>query len=280
MKKWIVLLGMAAGILSLSACANSDIIVQSKVGNITKEEFYNQLKKQAGDKVLQQMVDTMLLEKKYKVTDKEVAAKIKDYTNQFGGEAGLKQALAQNGISNQQAFKNMVKEQLLAEKASTDGVEISEQDVKKEYENNYKEEVRASHILVNDEKTAKEVKTKLDHGEDFAKLAGEYSIDPGSKDKGGNLGYFTKGKMVPEFDNAVFSMAVGKVSNPVKTQYGYHIIKVTDKKINKFEDVKDEIKKELMMKKSKPIDTMITKLQKDADISIKDKDLKIAFKNS
>ncbi|TYR79317.1 peptidylprolyl isomerase PrsA [Priestia megaterium] len=282
MKKWFFSLGMAAGVLSLSAChaasgATSDAVVQSKAGDITKEEFYNELKTQAGEQVLKQMVDTMLLEKEYKVTDKEIEAKIKDYEKQFGGKEILNQAIKQKGIKDEKAFKKLVKQEILAEKAAVDGVEVSEADVKKEFEDNYKVEINASHILVNDEKTAKEVKAKLDNGENFAKLAKEYSKDPGSKDKGGELGYFTKGKMVPEFDKAVFSMEAGKISDPVKSQFGYHIIKVEDKKTNKFEDKKEQIEKELKLKKAKSINEVIAKLQKEADIKIEDKDLEEIF---
>ncbi|RID88550.1 hypothetical protein D1970_01645 [Mesobacillus zeae] len=145
--------------------------------------------------------------------------------------------------------------------------------MKKEFENRYKEEVKVSHILVNDEKTAKEVKERLDKGEDFAQLASEHSIDPGSKDIGGKLGYLIKGDMVPEFDKVAFSLEVNKASGPVKTQYGYHIIKVTDKKTNTFEDKKNVIEKELKYQKAKPINTLIAELQKEADINIKDKEL-------
>ncbi|KIL30595.1 peptidylprolyl isomerase [Bacillus subtilis] len=276
-KKWFAYFGMATCILSLSACnstssANSDIIVQSKAGEITKEEFYKELKTQGDDQVLKQMVDTMLLEQKYKVTDQEIDKKIKEYEKQFGGKVALKQALEQKGIKGEEAFKKLIKQELLAEKAATDGVKISQEDIKSEFVDKYRVEIKASHILVADEKTAKEVKAKLDKGDDFAKLAKEYSKDPGSKDKGGNLGYFTKGKMVPEFDKVVFTMDVGKISEPVKTQFGYHIIKVTDKKTNKFDDKKEEIEKELKFKKAKSVDQVIPKLQKEADINIKDKD--------
>ncbi|RBW68303.1 peptidylprolyl isomerase [Bacillus taeanensis] len=284
MKKWLSSLGIAAGVLTLSACnpgdVNSDIIVQSKAGEITKEEFYNELKTQAGDKVLRQMIDIMLLEKEYKVTDKEIDAKVKDYEKQFGGKDGLKQALKQQGINDEKVFNNLVKRELLAEKAATDGVKVSEEEIKKEFEDKYKVEIKASHILVKDEKTAKEVKENLDKGGDFSKLASEYSIDPGSKDKGGDLGYFIKGNMVPEFDNVAFSLDVNKVSDLVKTKYGYHIIKVTDKKTNKFEDSKDRIEKELKFKKAKPMNEVISNLQKEADINIKDEDLEGILKDS
>lgn len=100
---------------------------------------------------------------------------------------------------------------------------------------------RASHILINqfgsDEKNLEEankVYQRLLNGEDFAKLAEQLSGDPGSGKNGGDLGYFTKGMMVKEFEDAVFNGKVGEIQKPVKTSYGYHIIKVTDKTNNKF----------------------------------------------
>lgn len=110
------------------------------------------------------------------------------------------------------------------------------------------DEVRASHILVTDEKTAKEVMDKIAKGEDFAALAKQYSIDP-TKDKGGDLGYFVKEAMVKEFGDAAFAMNKGDVSKtPVKTQFGYHIIKVMDKRKQApppFDQVKDRVKAQL-----------------------------------
>lgn len=114
-------------------------------------------------------------------------------------------------------------------------------------------EIHARHILVETEDQAKAVIKRLKAGEDFAKLAAELSKDPGSGQQGGDLGFFTKDRMVPEFANAAFALDVGKISDPVKSQFGYHVIKVEEKRekpIPTFEEVKDQIS-EFMMNKSR-----------------------------
>ncbi|MCO5090110.1 peptidylprolyl isomerase [Bosea sp. (in: a-proteobacteria)] len=92
------------------------------------------------------------------------------------------------------------------------------------------EEVHARHILIEDEAQAKAAAERLKKGEDFAKLAAELSKDPGSGKEGGDLGWFTKDRMVPEFAEAAFKLNKGEVSEPVKSQFGWHIIKLEDKR--------------------------------------------------
>lgn len=135
---------------------------------------------------------------------------------------------------------------------------IKDEDAKAFYDEQIKqlkpeEEVNASHILVKDEAKAKEIADKLAKGGDFAELAKANSEDPGSKDNGGNLGYFGHGQMVPEFETAAFALEKGKISSPVKTAFGFHIIKVEDKRMRQpppFDAVKDRIVNSLLQKKA------------------------------
>ncbi len=107
---------------------------------------------------------------------------------------------------------------------------------------NYVVQVSASHILLKDEKKAEEILAKVKAGEDFTTLANEHSEDTSVKDNNGNLGYFPRGMMASEFEEAAFSLDVGVISELVKTDHGYHIIKVNDKKTIK--DLRDEISEE------------------------------------
>jgi peptidyl-prolyl cis-trans isomerase C len=118
------------------------------------------------------------------------------------------------------------------------------------------EEVRARHILVEKEDEAKAALARLRKGEDFAKVAAELSRDPGSGKEGGDLGYFTQDRMVPQFGAVAFQLKAGDVSEPVQTQFGWHVIKVEDKRskpLPTFEDVKGEIETYLVRKAQQDI---------------------------
>ncbi len=118
------------------------------------------------------------------------------------------------------------------------------------------EEVQARHILVDTEEKAKDIADKLTKGGDFAVLAKENSKDPGSKDDGGMLGFFGRGQMVPQFEEAVFRLKKGEVSPPVKSQFGFHIIKLEDrrdKKLPSFDEVKDRILNSMIQQKAQEV---------------------------
>ncbi|UHC14169.1 peptidylprolyl isomerase [Methylobacterium currus] len=128
------------------------------------------------------------------------------------------------------------------------------------------EEVHARHILVDNEAEAKKIAARLKGGEDFAKVAAETSKDPGSKAEGGDLGWFTKERMVAPFADAAFKLEAGKISDPVKTQFGWHVIKVEEKRtkpVPSFDEMKEQVEAYLTRKTQQDI---ITKLRESAKI--------------
>ena len=117
-------------------------------------------------------------------------------------------------------------------------------------------ELKTSHILVDSEDKAKDLFEQLGHGGDFAALARQHSIDPGSRNNGGSLGYFTRGQMVPQFENAAFKLDKGDVSLPVKSQFGWHLIRLEDKRERRppdFDAVKGRITAALVHQKAQDI---------------------------
>ncbi|HEC97685.1 MAG TPA: hypothetical protein ENI58_05940 [Nitrospirae bacterium] len=161
-------------------------------------------------------------------------------------------------------------------------VGVTDKEIKKYYDTHpdefSKNRVRASHILVKTKKEAESLLKKLKAGANFATLAEKNSIDKGSAAKGGDLGFFGRGQMVPAFEKAVFSMKKGEISGPVKTQFGYHIIKLTGLKKGQkvsYDKAKESLSKKLLTEKRRAaFDSYIEKLKKSFTVKINDKKLK------
>lgn len=274
MKKLILSLTVA-GVLGLSACSSgsSDVVVKSNAGNVTKDELYQSMKDKVGKQTLQQLVYEKVLSKKYKVTDKEVTAKIDELKKQFG--ANFEMVLMQNQIKDEKELKQIVKFQMLQEKAVDKDIKVTDKEVKEAYK-----QIKARHILVKDEKTALDIKKKLDAGGKFDELAKQNSTDTGTAQNGGDLGWFGPGKMVPEFDKVAFSLKTNEISAPVKSKFGYHIIQVTEKRSDKpFDKIKGDLEKELKQAKITPelLQKAMDRELKAAKVEVEDKDLKDTF---
>jgi len=204
-------------------------------------------------------------------------------------DAAKKKGYEKNRAIRKQA--QLIKDQLLANayltKEIIEKVKVGDKEAEEYYEKNKKifekpEQVRARHILIvvkqgtgDDEKKeakkkAEEILDRVRKGEDFAKLAGEFSDDPGSKQKGGDLGFFPRNSMIAEFDKAAFALEPGGVSGIVETSYGYHIIKVEEKKkaeIPPYETIKEEVKAlALQAAKQERVSRFIDKCFKDAGV--------------
>ncbi|EDL63478.1 peptidylprolyl isomerase [Bacillus sp. SG-1] len=289
MKKWILTMSLAAGVITLSACnnaedngGNSEVVAETKAGDVTKEELYTSMKEKFTpqmEQALQELVLKKVLGDKYEVTEEEVDEKLNEAKDQLGPQFDM--FLSQYNL-NEESFREYLELQLLQEKAATADIEVSEDELQ-EYYDNWKPEIEVRHILVDDEETAKEVKQKLADGAKFEDLAKEYSNDPGSAENGGSLGwvdYEGRQNFVPEFSEALEKLKTGKVSEPVKTQYGFHIIEVTDKKEkNSFDEMKDELEKSLKLSKVTPekIQQAMKEIVEDAGLEIKDEDLENSF---
>lgn len=213
------------------------------------------------------------------ITEMDVNALLQNFVAQgnmnFDSEQGKKQILDE--LINQELFyseaveKNYDKEEEFLKELEINktnilknyalrkllnGVNVTEDEIVDYYNNNTEsfktpESVQASHILVKTEEEANKIADEIENGLAFEEAAEKYSTCP-SKARGGDLGFFTKGQMVPEFENAAFGMKKGEISKPVKTQFGYHIIKLVDKKestTNSFEEVKDQIRQFLLGRK-------------------------------
>jgi peptidyl-prolyl cis-trans isomerase C len=156
--------------------------------------------------------------------------------------------------------------------------QVTEEEIKAAYDEEaaklaQTERVRARHILVGTEKEAKDILARIDKGEKFEDLAKQYSLD-GSKDYGGDLGYFTAPEMVPEFSKAAFALNTGETSQPVKTDFGWHIIRLEDRKMGAaqpYDQVKPAIRSVLLGKK---LQQVIAGLRGASKIEFVDEDLK------
>jgi len=231
--------------------------------------------------VLDSMINDQLLlwqakENNITLDDEEFKQAIEELEKYHGGKDALDTYLQQQGF-DRETFEAQVRDQLIINKFKdklTSHVKVSEDEIKKYYEENKEmfelpsPEIRASHILVDTEEEAREILAKIRGGADFAELAKQYSKDTATKDSGGDLGYFAKGKMSQEFDEVAFALNPGEVSDVVKTEDGYHIIKVTGKRTSlSLEDAREYIKYKLESdKKEEEISKYLEKWEKQSKI--------------
>ncbi len=285
-KKSVCLLVLFTLFLSAPACQAKNSgkeKVLAQVGNykLTLKEFNDQirslppqlqmavqrnpeLKKQLLDRWVQLTLMALEARKENLAAKPEVKKRIEDMTN-----ALLAQEFMMENISNK--------------------AKVTDKEVKAYYEKHksefmQKEQVRARHILIKvppnagakkweeARKKALKIRAELLKGKSFSRLAEKYSDDPGSKARGGDLGYFSKGRMVPEFEKAAFALKKGEISQPVKTTFGYHIIQLEDRKPARqrsFNEVKQQIRQRLLREKQMKLkDEIVSRLKKKYPVKV------------
>jgi parvulin-like peptidyl-prolyl isomerase len=196
------------------------------------------------------------------ITDKQVADRLKQIKQQYfgGSEKRYKDQLKAQQLTDEQV-KDDLRAQLISEelfKKVTANVKVSDGDIRQYYllhsQDYAKPQTRSvRHILVKTKALADKIRAQLVAGGSWKTLAKKYSTDPGSKDKGGEYDNVQKGQFVPEFDAALFSLKTKQISQPIKTQYGYHIIQplndATPRKAQPLKSVKDQIQQTLLQQK-------------------------------
>ncbi|ADU29727.1 peptidylprolyl isomerase [Evansella cellulosilytica] len=272
LKKSLLFLSLSFVSLFIIGCSNNDassqtneeVIVETSAGNVTEGEFVQALKDIYGEEVLTGLVQLRIIEQKAEelgITDEDVQQQIDDLKEGVGidNDEEFYNFLASQQVRGEDDLKERFLSHLVLEHLAGHVGDPTDEDLQELYEKG--EEVEASHILVYTEEEALDIYERIENGEDFATLAQDYSED-GSASQGGQLGYFGRGAMVAPFEVAAFNLDVNEVSSPVESQFGYHIIKVTDRlpfeapfeevrymledtfnsqKVNKMMDAQDEL---------------------------------------
>lgn len=296
MKQRLLLVSLASMAI-LAGCGNSQatqadsaaspVIVMVGEKSITQDDLYQDLKKIYGAAVLRTMIVQEVLEQNAKDLDAIKAKTEEEYKNQvkqIGGEEVLKAELARRSLGTIEDYKNQLYVQQLFRSVIEGQLDLSDEAIQEYYENEYEAPMEAQHILVDTEEEAKAAIERIQKGESFEDVARELSKD-GTAANGGNLGTFTSGKMVAEFEAAVKAAEKGElIATPVKTQFGYHVIKVLQngEKVPYAEANKEEVKELYVTYKIADAvtqNTILSDLVKKAKIEIKENDLKDAIKD-
>ncbi len=276
-KSWATLILVLIISIVLSACTkNTEGLVGSVDGqDITQEEFDADFKvfkslyeRELGEDALEQtgqdgvslgeslkesILEKLIMEKliakeseklNITVSDEELREAVQKSIDEMGGQESFDEFLTSMNLTRE-FYESNLKKELLVQKhkeAFLETIEVTDEDGNAYFEENKDAAtiVKASHILVATEEEGKKVLERLKNGEEFATIATLESLDSVSAANGGDIGYFGRGKMIAEFEEAAFSLEEGETSDLVKTEVGYHIIRVTEKK-DTFEELKPEI---------------------------------------
>jgi len=246
-----------------TARAEEQTLVKVNGVPISKVDAVDRTWKQYGTTVLNQMADEILISQaadaaKLKADAKEVDARMKRIRDQFKDDATFKAKLEASGTS-EAAIRAQLEDQVLREALVTKAkdLKVTDAEVKQAFDANKEklatpDAVRIRHLLVGTEKEANDFLVAIRAGADFGKLASQVSQDAASKERGGDLGFISKGLVIPDIEKVAFGLKPGEVSGVIRTQLGFHIIKVEETRAAKpatFDEVKKDLKIAVMADK-------------------------------
>ena len=305
--KLLALLGAAA--LAFAACGESDITARAaatvdgekitvdrlerqlarfeetgQFEQLTAEQDADKVRRQFEQGYLSQIVRRHIMrplaeERGLEVSGSEVEDSIEAIKADFPSEKEFEDALDQQGVSLDQ-LPELVRDQLTEEALREDvisEIEPNDDELQSYYDENIDryQQTKASHILIEKRGLADKVASELQDAKAkeidklFAEQAKKLSQDPGSGEKGGDLGYFASGELVPEFEEAAGKLELGEVSDPVQSEFGFHIIRVTDRRLQPFEEVRDQIAQELSgAEAEEAFQDLVVKAYEDADVRV------------
>jgi foldase protein PrsA len=277
----IVLAVLLALQLSGGGGTKDDVAALVNGEPVYKAELFDALYVTGGRDALDQIIARKLIVQEgarleLEITEEEMEEELNTIVAEsFGGSyEDFLSVLNLYGLS-EEAFREDAKLNLLVRKLAMAEINPTEEEARQHFEDNrllfeQPEGIEARHILVEDRETADEVVALLNAGGDFTELAAEYSIDFSNKDNAGYLGFFGRGEMVQEFEEAAFALEVGEISAPVQTDFGFHIIELLsfrEKEEVDFNSISDEVMENLIESKiPEVINTLVAKLFEAAEI--------------
>lgn len=272
----VVVLAAAAWIIFNRATAIA--IVNGE--RITRKDFLEKLESQAGMAVLSEMINNSLVAQEAKkagveVTQEKVDEEMAKIKQNLGDQ--FEYTLSMYGMT-EESLRTTLYQNLLAYEISTKDIVVTDEQIAKDYEENkdyYLEpaQVKASHILVRTKEEAQAVLDELKKGADFVELAKARSIDTGTAENGGDLGYFGSGQMVEVFEKAAFALAPGQLSGIVESEYGFHVILCVDKKAEympTLEAAREQVIEKIKGEQAKNIDTLLLEIKDASTVTVTD----------
>ncbi len=271
-----------AGLTLTSAMGNGDAVVTVNGEPITREAFYERLELEAGEEVLDQMIAELLVAQTAEryddvvVTVEEIQAEIDDIKRSYGSEEAFNDAMARFNISLEQLERD-IRLNLIINQLTRRGIEVTDEEIQEYYDANrealgHPEQVQVRHILVDTKEEAEAIAAQLANGADFAELARIHSIDTGTAENGGLVGYLhANSPIVPSFKEAALKLQVGEVSDPVESDYGWHVIRADDRieaQDPTLDEARDFIREVLINEKARPVSDILSELWMTAVVEV------------
>lgn len=284
-KKSYIILAAVVAVVVLAAAAwiifnRATAIAIVNGERITRKDFLEKLESQAGMAVLSEMINNSLVAQEaakagVEVTQERLDEEMAKIKENLGDQ--FEYTLSMYGMT-EESLKTTLYQNLLAYEISTKDIVVTDEQIATDYETNkdyYLEpaQVKASHILVRTKEEAQAVLDELKKGADFVELAKARSIDTGTAENGGDLGYFGSGAMVEAFEKAAFALAPGQLSGIVETEFGFHVILCVDKKAEKMptlEEARDKVIEKIKGEQAKNIDTLLLEIKDASTVTVTD----------